>query len=89
MPLKIRRADCSLMQDVGLGTYSYPVVAFARRRSRDPSPGRDHVRLPTVQLVSREALDIPKDSWPTSWEGRVEHVEKGGYFRRIGAMRGV
>ena len=33
-------------------------------------------------------MDIPKGCWPTSWEGLVEHVEMGGYFRKVGAMRG-
>jgi hypothetical protein len=44
--------------------------------------------LPTIQLVSREELDIPKSFWPNSWEGLVKHVEKGGFFRTVVAMRG-
>ena len=44
--------------------------------------------LPTIQLVSREELDIPKPFWPTSWEGLVKHVEQGGFFRTVVAMRG-
>ena len=44
--------------------------------------------LPTIQLVSREELDIPKSFWPNSWEGLVKHVEQGGFFRTVVAMRG-
>ena len=44
--------------------------------------------LPTIQLVSREELDIPKPFWPTSWEDLVKHVERGGFFRTVVAMRG-
>ncbi len=29
-----------------------------------------------------------KDTWPASWEGLVEHVQQGGYFRRIATLRG-
>jgi hypothetical protein len=87
MPLEIRRADWSMMQDVGLGIYPDLAVAFAWRRSRESSGG-GYVPLPSVHLVSREELDIPKKSWPNSWEGLVEHVESGGYFRWRGALRG-
>ena len=87
MPLEIRRADWSMMQDVGLGIYPDLAVAFAWRRSRESSVG-GYVPLPSVHLVSREELDIPKKSWPNSWEGLVEHVERGGYFRWRGALRG-
>lgn len=88
MSLEIKREDWSMMQDLGLGSHSDLVVAFAWRRCSDPSPGRNHKRLPTIHLVSHEAVDIPKGCWPTSWEGLVEHVEMGGYFRKVGAMRG-
>ena len=88
LPLELRLSDWSTIQDLGWGSFPDLVAAFAWRRCRDPSLGRDHGRLPTIQLVSYAALDIPKDSWPTSWEGLVEHVEKGGYFRTVAAMRG-
>jgi hypothetical protein len=88
MPLEVRREDWVMMQDLGLGSYPDLAVAFAWRRYSDRSTGRDHKRLPTIHLVSHEAMDIPKVLWPTSWEGLVEHVETGGYFRKVGAMRG-
>ena len=88
LSLEIRREDWSRMQEVGLGTHPDLAVAFAWRRSSGPSTGRDHKPLPTIQLVSHEAVDIPKGSWPTSWKGLVEHVETGGYFRKVGAIRG-
>ena len=88
MPLELRRTDWSTMQDLGWGSFPDLVAALAWRRCCAPSLGRDHRRLPTIQLVSCAALDIPKDSWPTSWEGLVEHVGMGGYFRKVGTMRG-
>lgn len=88
MSLEVRREDWVMMQDLGLGSYPDLAVAFAWRRYSDRSTGRDHKRLPTIHLVSHEAMDIPKVLWPTSWEGLVEHVETGGYFRKVGAMRG-
>jgi hypothetical protein len=87
MPLEFRRADWSMMQDIGLGIYPDLTVAFAWRRSRESSRG-GHVPLPSVHLVSTEERDIPKKSWPNSWEGLVEHVKRGGYFRWRGALRG-
>ena len=89
VPLEVSRADWSMMQDLGLGSHPDLVAALAWRRCTGPSLARGgHTQLPTVNLVSHDALDIPKDSWPTTWEGLVEHVEKGGYFRTVAAMRG-
>ena len=77
--------DWKRMQDIGLGPHPDLVAALAWRRCG----GTEWVqkRLPTVQLVSPEALDIPKHSRPTTWEGLVQHVEKGGYFRTVGVWR--
>ena len=88
MSLEIKTKDWSEMEEVGLGCFPDLAVAFAWRRCTGPSTGRDHRRLPTIQLVSQDAEDIPRDCWPTSWEGLVQHVERGGYFRTVGAMRG-
>ena len=90
MPLcvEIRLEDWALMQSVGLGTHPDLAVTFAWRRCSGPSIGGGHKVLPTIQLVSREELDIPKPFWPTSWEGLVNHVEQGGFFRTVVAMRG-
>ena len=90
MPLhvEIRLEDWALMQGVGLGTHPDLAVAFAWRRCSGPSIGGGHKMLPTIQLVSREELDIPKPFWPTSWEDLVKHVERGGFFRTVVAMRG-
>ena len=88
IPLEIKREDWSVMEDLGFGSHPDLAAAFAWRRCSGPSTGRDRKQLPTIRLVSPEALDIPKASWPTSWEGLVEHVVKGGYFRKVGTLRG-
>ena len=33
-------------------------------------------------------MDVPRDDWPTTWEGLVEHIVKGGYFRTVPRLRG-
>ena len=83
-PLEIRLEDWSKMQDLGLGPHPDLAVTFAWRRSL----GRASEQQSTIHLVSHAALDIPKDAWPTTWEGLVEHVGNGGYFRTVPHLRG-
>ena len=86
--LEIRREDWSKMQALGLGPHPDLAVTFAWRRYCSASLGRAREQQSTIHLVSHAALDIPKDAWPTTWEGLVEHVVKGGYFRTVPHLRG-
>ena len=67
---------------MGVGVFPELAVGLALRRSAGPG------RMPTIRLVERDGIDLPKHSWPTSWDGLVEHVGKGGFFRRAAALRG-
>ena len=88
IPLEIKWEDWSMMESVGFGSHAALAVAFAWRRCSDPSTGRDRNSRPRIKLMSAEALEVPTDAWPTSWEGLVEHAENGGYFSIAGSLRG-
>ena len=88
IPLEIKWEDWSMMESVGFGSHAALAVAFAWRRCSDPSTGRDRNSRPRIKLMSAEALEMPTDAWPTSWEGLVEHAENGGYFSIAGSLRG-
>ena len=65
------------MESVGFGSHAALAVAFAWRRCSDPSTGLDRNSRPRIKLISADALEMPTDAWPTSWEGLVEHAENG------------
>jgi hypothetical protein len=88
LTVDVTKGDWSAMQDLGLGTHPDLVVGLALRRQAGPSRGQSYNPMPTIRLVTHDAQEIPKDTWPASWEGLVEHVQQGGYFRRIATLRG-
>ena len=84
---ELRKSDWDDAHAQGMSEYSDIVIGLAWRRSVMTQQGQ-RVTLPTIRLVSREAIDLPKNSWPTSWEGLLEHVNTGGFFRSIPTLRG-
>jgi hypothetical protein len=80
----VLREDWEEMQDLGLMTHPGLAVGFAWRRC---TPGRRRP-LPTIHPVSPEAMEVPLQHWPSSWEGLVEHVDSGGSFRVHRRLRG-
>ena len=69
-------------QDLGMMLHPGLAVGFAWRRC---SPGR-HQLLPAIRPVSPEAMEMPMQAWPSSWEGLVEHVRQGGVLPRRRAL---
>ena len=84
---ELRKSDWDDAHAQGMSEHSDIVIGLAWRRSVMTQRGQ-RVTLPTIRLVSREVIDLPKNSWPTSWEGLVEHVNTGGFFRSIPTLRG-
>ena len=80
----VLREDWEEMQDLGLMIHPGLAVGFAWRRC---TPGRRRP-LPTIHPVSPEAMEVPLQHWPSSWEGLVEHVDSGGSFRVHRRLRG-
>ncbi len=72
------------MQDLGMMLHPGLAVGFAWRRN---SPGLQQ-SLPAIRPVSQEAMEIPMQAWPSTWEGLVKHVRQGGSFRVDGRLRG-
>jgi hypothetical protein len=87
MPLVIKREDWSEMLALGMVQGPHPdlAVAFAWRRCYNPPADE---RKSTIRFVTHDAFDVPVDNWPTTWEGLVEHVVMGGYFRTKPRLRG-
>ncbi len=72
------------MQDLGMMLHPCLAVGFSWRRN---SPGRRQP-LPAIRPISPEAMEIPMQAWPSTWEGLVEHMRQGGSFRVDGRLRG-
>lgn len=81
----IGRQDWHTMEALGMTVQPGLVVALAWRRSQ--GKGKTGLRS-SVCLVSYDRIDVPKHDWPTTWDGMVQHVLRGGYFRCVGTLRG-
>ena len=84
----VLKSDWTEMMDLGMmmGPHPHLAVGLAWRRQyleTLPSSG-----VPIIRLVSHDAFDLPRNAWPTSWEGLVQHVEQGGFFRVTPVLRG-
>ena len=88
LTVEVTEGDWSVMEALGLGMHPDLVVGLALRRQAGPSQKQGYRPIPTIRLVRHDAQEIPKDTWPASWEGLVEHVQQGGYFRTIATLRG-
>ena len=86
--VEVRATDWAEAFQLDMSAHPDIAVCLAWRRHVRTQLGHGNYRQPTIRLVSREAVDLPKESWPTSWEGLVEHVNKGGSFRGVARMRG-
>ena len=84
---ELRKSDWDDAHAQGMSEHSDIVIGLAWRRFVMTQQGQ-RVILPTIRLVSREAIDLPKNSWPTSWEGLLAHVNTGGFFRSISTLKG-
>ena len=85
LPIELRKADWSTIQGLEMGAHPDVVSVMAWRRCNGARGTQGNV---LAHLVSQEALDVPRALWPNSWAGLVEHVQKGGYFRRVSVLRG-
>ena len=62
---ELRKSDWDDAHAQGMSEHSDIVIGLAWRRFVMTQQGQ-RVILPTIRLVSREAIDLPKNSWPTS-----------------------
>lgn len=83
----VRKSDWDEMEDLGMGPHPQLVIGLAWRRQY-ADEYRERQRMPNVRFVSHDAFDLPRDAWPTSWEGLVQHVRHGGFFRSSPVLRG-